>query len=160
MVGAAIAWLGQNNHWLKVAGLAVVALQMGSLNAWSEAQFLPPFLNKADNARETVQMAQIVTDANGAVLADEFMGLLPLNNQPIRFQPFEYNQLQQAGLWDEAALIGQIERREFKVILLYETSAARAITLRWSPALRKAIYAHYDKRALLADTLVYVPKPK
>jgi hypothetical protein len=88
------------------------------------------------------------------------MGLLPLNNQPIRFQPFEYNQLQQAGWWNEAALIGQIERREFKLILLYETSEGRAISIRWSPALRKAIYAHYDKQQLLADVLVYVPKSR
>jgi hypothetical protein len=160
LVGASIAWVGFNHRWLKIAGIAVVALQAGSLNAWGEAQYLPPYLGKVNNVRETVQLAQITKEANGSVLADEFMGLLPLNNQPIRFQPFEYNQLQQAGWWNEAALIGQIERREFKLILLYETSEGRAISIRWSPALRKAIYAHYDKQQLLADVLVYVPKSR
>jgi hypothetical protein len=158
MAGAAITWLGLKSHWLKIAGILVIALQAGSLNAWTTEQYLPFFLNKANNVREIVQLAQIVKQANGAVLADEFMGLLPLNNQPILFQPFEFKQLEEAGLWDDAALIKQIERREFKAILLYETSAARTISVRWTPNLRKAIYAHYDKQQLLADTLVYVPK--
>ena len=63
-------------------------------------------------------------------------------------------------MWSDAALIAQIERQEFKVILLYESSAARTISVRWTPALRKAIYAHYDKQQLLADTLVYMSKLK
>ncbi len=159
MAGASIAWLGTKSHWLKVTGILVIALQAGSLNAWTTEQYLPLFLNKANNVREAAQLAQIVKDANGAVLADEFMGLLPLNNQPILFQPFEYKQLKEAGLWDDTALIKQIERREFKAILLYESSAARTLSVRWTPELRKAIYAHYDKQELLADTLVYVPKP-
>ena len=158
MAGAAIAWLGSNSRWLKMFGIVVVALQIGSLSAWSTAQYLPLFLTKTDNVRETVQLAEIVKAANGAVLADEFMGLLPINNQPILFQPFEYKQFSEAGVWNDAALIAQIERQEFKVILLYESSAARTISVRWTPALRKAIYAHYDKQQLLADTLVYVPK--
>lgn len=158
MAGASIAWLGLKTHWLKVAGIAVIALQMGSLSTWSESQYLPPFLSKVNNIRDTARLAQIVKDANGSVLADEFMGLLPLNNQPILFQPFEFKQLKEAGLWDETALIQQIERKEFKVILFYETGMARTLSLRWTPELRKAIYAHYTKQDLLADTLVYVPK--
>ena len=55
---------------------------------------------------------------------------------------------------------GRIGRQVFKAILLYESSAARTISVRWSPAIRKAIYAHYQQQALLADTLVYVPKNK
>ena len=160
IAGGAVAWLGKNNRWLKAAAIVALAVQIGSLNTWVNEQYLPLFKNKVENVRDTVQLAKIVRDANGHVLADEFMGLLPLDNQPLQFQPAEFKRLGEAGLWDEAPLIARIERQEFKAILLYESSAARTISVRWSPAIRKAIYAHYQQQALLADTLVYVPKNK
>jgi hypothetical protein len=86
------------------------------------------------------------------------MGLIPLYGRRLYFQPIEYKQLQAANLWSEASLIASIQRQEFSVILLYEPRDRRAISVRWTPEVRNAIYAHYRLEDTLARTFVYLPQ--
>jgi hypothetical protein len=155
-VGAFIAWCRQHD-WLKVILLLVLAAQVNLLVQWSRHDFIPTVMKKVDDYREVAQMAQLVRDAPGPVLADEYMGLLPLSGRSLYFQPFEYKQLQEAELWSEAALLRSIERQEFSAILLYEPRTWNAIPTRWTAGMRDSIYAHYHLETTLADTFVYVP---
>jgi hypothetical protein len=57
---------------------------------------------------QIAEMALWVKEADGPVLADEFMGLIPLSGKTLAFQPFEFKQLVAGGLWDEAPFINEI----------------------------------------------------
>jgi hypothetical protein len=115
-------------------------------------------MNKLSDTREVEGLAKYIQEAEGPILADEYMGLIPLHGGRLYFQPFEYKQLQAANLWSEAPLIDSIQREEFSIILLYEPLEWNAISVRWTPEVRNNIYAHYSLADTLARTFVYRPK--
>jgi len=155
--GAFIAWAGES-YWLKALLVFVLAVQINVLIDWSRQDYISAHMNKMADTREVEQLAEYVQEAGGPILADEYMGLIPLNGRRLYFQPFEYKQLQAANLWSEAPLIASIQREEFSVILLYEPRDRRAISVRWTPEIRNTIYAHYRSEDTLARTLVYLPQ--
>ena len=155
--GAFIAWAGES-YWLKALLIFVLAWQIHVLIDWSRQDYIPALMNKVADTREVEQLAEYVQEAEGPILADEYMGLLPLNGRRLYFQPLEYKQLQAANLWSEVPLVDSIERQEFSLILLYEPRDRSAISIRWAEQVRKAIYAHYRLEDTLARTFVYGPK--
>src|SRR5687768_1260721 len=156
--GAFIAWASES-YWLKALLVFVLAVQINVLIDWSRQDYIPALMNKVADYREVEQLAEHVQEAQGPILADEYMGLIPLAGHRLYFQPVEYKQLQAANLWNEAELIAAIQRQEFSIILLYLPSHwSAAITSRWSPALRDNIYAHYRWEVTLAETLIYLPE--
>ena len=54
----------------------------------------------------------------GIVLSDDFLDMVVLSGKPIYYQPFEYGQLYNAGLWDPTALVEQIEQKEFPLVVI------------------------------------------
>jgi hypothetical protein len=155
--GAFIAWAGES-YWLKALLVFVLAVQINVLIDWSRRDYIPALMNKVAETREVERLAEYIQEAEGPILADEYMGLVPLDGRRLYLQPFEYKQLQTAGLWSEAALVSSIQREEFSVILLYEPLDWHAISVRWTPELRNNIYAHYTLEDTLARTFVYRPK--
>jgi hypothetical protein len=154
--GAFIAWAGES-YWLKALLVFVLAVQINVLTDWSRQDYIPALMNKVADYRDVEQLAEYVHEAGGPILADEYMGLVPLDGRQLYFQPFEYKQLQAAGLWSEAPLVASIQREEFSVILLYEPRDWNAVSTRWTEEVRKAIYAHYTLEDTLAQTFVYRP---
>lgn len=155
--GAVVAW-PKSNYLLKTGAVLLIALQVSGLNSWWRSDFAPVTLSKFGAADEIARLAEIVREAPGPVLADEYMGLLPLAGRPIEFQPFEFYQLERAGLWQPDALVEAVERQAFSAVLLYEPNfGPPLIVSRWSPAVRGAIWAHYEQPAHLAGTWVYFP---
>jgi hypothetical protein len=136
----------------------MLAVQINVLIDWSREDYIPALMNKVTDTREVQQLAQYVQEAQGPILADEYMGLLPLHGRRVYFQPVEYRQLQAANLWSEAPLVASIERKEFSAILLYEPRDRSAISIRWTQKVRNTIYAHYTLEDTLARTFVYRPK--
>jgi hypothetical protein len=59
---------------------------------------------------------------DGVVLSDDYMDLIVLSDQATYYQPFEYGELYNAGLWDPSALVSQIEEREFPLIVIGGTT--------------------------------------
>src|SRR4029434_6517658 len=55
------------------------------------------------------QLLGIVNASRGIVLADEDVGLLPIDGRPIYLQPFEMTHLARAGRWDQRAFLADIE---------------------------------------------------
>ncbi len=161
--GAIIAWPGKSS-WLRVIAVLLLALQVNWLVTWSRNDYAPIAMQKVRLAPEIAQLAQIVRDAPGPVLADEYMGLLPAVGRALYLQPFEFAQLQRAGRWDASALIASIQRREFSAILLFEPPFGQPmIVTRWSPQVRSAIWANYEPLPALTQTTlayvwVYVPR--
>ena len=157
LTGAALAWASKF-YWVKIAGILLLAVQISGLGEWTQAEYQPWLTEKLNNRREIFEINKLIFEANGNVLADEFLGVLPLHGFPIPIQPMEFRQLKEAGVWSDADLIARIRRKEFSAILLYEPSRERMISVRWTPELRKAIYDTYDQHERLAETLVYRPK--
>ena len=155
--GAFIAWAGES-YWLKALLVFVLALQINVLTDWSRRDYIPELMNKVADTREVKQLAQYVQEAGGPILADEYMGLIPLHGRRLYFQPIEYKQLQAANLWSEGSLVASIERKEFSVILLYEPRFRSAISIRWTQEVRNTIYAHYTLEDTLARNFVYRPQ--
>ena len=155
--GAFIAWAGES-YWLKALLVFVLALQVDALVNWSRQEYIPALIAKVADTREVEGLAEYVQKAEGPLLADEYMGLLPLAGRRLYFQPLEYKQLQAAGLWNEAPLVDAIQRQEFSLILLYEPRDRSAISIRWTENVRNAIYAHYTVEDTLARTFVYRPQ--
>ncbi len=163
VVGAVIAWPGRRSWWRIVAILALV-FQVHSLVRWARDDYLVPLQERMYQRDELAQLAQIVREAPGPVLADEYMGLIPLAGRPLYLQPVEFAQLQRAGRWDASSLAAAIQRGEFAAILLYEPPFGRAmIVSRWPAQVRNAIWAHYEPlrmadRSTLAYVWVYLPR--
>jgi hypothetical protein len=159
-VGALVAWVKQN-AWLKATALLVVALQVGDMVALARKEYIPFVETKVSKASQIMKLAQLVEDAPGPILIDEYSGLLPLFGKPIYFQPYEFAQLNMMGAWDDRPLIDALQRRVFSAVLLYEPSLSDepAIVSRWAPAVRNAIWDNYQSKTNLADVWVYVPKP-
>jgi hypothetical protein len=162
--GAIIAWPGRSS-WLRVIAMLLLALQVNWLVTWTRNDYAPVAIQKTSLAPEIAHLSEIVRDAAGPVLADEYMGLLPAAGRPLYLQPAEFAQLHRAGQWDASGLIASIQRREFSAILLYEPPfGAPMIVARWPPAVRNAIWANYEPRwwtptqATLAYVWVYVPR--
>jgi hypothetical protein len=156
--GALIAWL-DNNHWLWRAILVVLtAAQVNTIYNWSLKEYYPRHtirmvLQSADLARLTT----LVRNTEGKVLADEHMALLPINGKNLYFQPFEFKQMEEAGLWDQQAFVEQIGRKEFSLILLFDPPNWDSQHGRWTEAQLDAIYANYVRGPRLADTIIYKP---
>jgi hypothetical protein len=156
--GAIIAWTGKT-YWAKAAVVFLLAIQVNSLVGASRGQYIPLVMGKVAAVSEVSQMAQLVRDTPGSVLADEYMGLIPLAGRRLYFQPFEFTQLQKTGNWDQAAVLASIRRQEFSAILLYEPANDPALMpARWTPEMRAAVESCYVLKTKLASTCIYVPK--
>ncbi len=156
--GAIIAWTGQA-YWARAAVVFLLAVQVNGLVGASREQYVPFVMDKVAAVSEVSQMAQVVRDTPGPVLADEYMGLVPLAGRRLYFQPFEFTQLHETGNWNQAAVLASIRRREFSAILLYEPADDPALMpARWTPEIRAAVESCYVLKTRLASTAVYVPK--
>ena len=100
------------------------------------------------------QLDSIVANATGPILTDEYLGLLPLHNRPIYFQPFEYTQLVLVGRWDQTPLLEAITNQQFPIILAAHMETPYAP---WTPEMIAAIEEHYHAHGKILKALVYTP---
>ncbi len=108
---------------------------------------------------EARHLLEVVHRAPGIVLADEDMGLLPLDGRPIFFQPFEMTQLARAGRWDQRPLLADIERQAFAAILIYRVPELPLHRERWTDEMLGAIERRYVVEERVGPTEVFRPRP-
>jgi hypothetical protein len=158
LAGALIAWLA-SLPVIRILAVVALAAQVSGLREWTQERYVGQITAKMTTEREIAQLNAIAAQPE-PMLADEFMGLMPINRKPIEVQPFEFNMLKLAGLWSDEALVSRIQRQEFKTIALYLPIGgdSNLIMTRWPKTVRDAIYEHYDLQGRLAENLIYVPK--
>jgi hypothetical protein len=100
----------------------------------------------------------LVTEAQGPVLADEYMGMITLAGRPLEIQPFEVTQLANAGLWNQMPLLERIQKKEFPLILIHDFGGYPVYRERWTEAMLTAIERYYRMDQVLGGTRVYRPK--
>ncbi len=156
--GAIVAWPNKDS-WLKIGLVLALALQVNNMVNWSRSDYIPVVMSKINAASEVEQLASYVRRASGPILADEYMGLIPLSGHRLYFQPYEFWLLSRDGLWDDSAFLTSIQRREVSAIFFYMPRESGLLILeRWAPDVRDTIFSNYRLETTLADVLVYVPK--
>jgi hypothetical protein len=158
VAGSLIAWPGKNFRWATAILVALLATQIGAMADWNRNEMIPGFNYKFEHQADVAQLAQIVKDAKGPVLADEYLGLIPLAGQTIYMQPFEFKQLKDAGIWDDTTFAGDILHKKFSAILIYNPEGWDSFSERWTPLLRTEIEANYEITGNYAQTDVYTPR--
>jgi hypothetical protein len=156
LVGLRRAWWA----W-RVVLLVALAAQLVVLIGLSEERYLPKLALRAipDRAAHQDALRAVFVDADGVVLADEAMGLLPLTGRQVYFQPFEMKQLADAGLWDDTALAAEIEAGAFALVSIYQPMDYPGLyTERWTEALRGALNERYIPLKRIGETTVYRPR--
>jgi len=155
--GALIAWQRERPR-LRALLISLLALQVLAL---AQSSLVPSGLQDyvVDQEKEVRQLSRIVAAAEGPVLTDEHMGLLPLNGKRIQLQPFEMTQLSRDGSWKQDQAVESIQSEEYAVVMMWEPPFAHNIKQdRWTEEMVGAIDAHYEPTERLADMVVYRPK--
>ncbi|MFP4396096.1 MAG: hypothetical protein ACLFTI_12635 [Anaerolineales bacterium] len=141
------------------AGLSLlIIVQLGWLmraTLRGPAQGRKAYIQPQTNLEELDQIAQ---HAEAQILADEYMGMLTLQDRPLYMQPFEITQLANAGMWDQTKLLEEIREQKFSLILIHHFMNWPVYKTRWTPEMLEAVTANYAATRFLADTLVFEPR--
>ena len=154
--GAALAWVARN-RWARVAVVAVLAVQMSMMNDWVHS-YNDRITGGTNKEAEVARLFETVRQTDGIILADEYMGLLPLAGKHIYYQPFEYKMLSDGGIWDQEPFLKQILAHQFAAILIYEPPSWDSFGARWTKFEKPTILSAYQEQDRIADTVVFVPR--
>lgn len=159
--GACLAWVSARRY---VAGAVLATLSLQALLMVRPNRLYDHLNTRLGASNGYARLTQIVRHANGPVLADEAMALLPLEDRRADFHPFAMVQLSRTGQWDESRFIDTLRQRRFSVILLRIPGRnPRILRSLWTDRMAAAITDNYervegipvDDRAVIA---VYRPK--
>jgi hypothetical protein len=155
--GAFIAWQRKRPR-LRIALIALLALQVLAL---AQSSRVPSGLQDyvIEQRGEIAHLSRMVASADGPVLTDDYMGLLPQQGRRIYFQPFEMTQLSRDGDWDQRPILKDIKEERFPLIMIWSPPFAREIKRdRWTPRMLEEIHDHYQRTDRLADMVIYRPR--
>ncbi|MBN1934780.1 MAG: hypothetical protein JW934_08945 [Anaerolineae bacterium] len=157
VVGAWIAW---PKRWplLQAALMLALVPQVAGIARWTREGRFTWIMGKIAERDEIAQMTELAHAADGPVLADEYMALVPLAGKPLYFQPFELKQLYLAGTWDESAFLQDIQDQKFPLLLIYDPPWWNSQKERWTPQQLFYISLYYEESDRLANTIIYRPK--
>ena len=152
--GVVIAW---SRVYLPVYTLRAALLMLLSLGVLHMIQttvqeYTGDLRDRRAAAEELSQLESLVAQTPGAILADEYMGMLTLQGRPLVIQPFEVTQLALAGEWDQTVLLEAIKNREFDSIILYDRPWSSE---RWTPQMLAAITQSYTLVDIVAENKIY-----
>jgi len=155
--GALLAWC-RERPWLRTLMLILLALQVGQLMKATLSGPVESIKWRVYPGKELEDLEWIVETAKDPVLADEFMGMLTLQNRSLYIQPFEVTQLANAGLWDQTDLLAGIRDQKFSLILIHHFMGHPVYKERWTPEMLSAITENYASTDFLAQTVVFRPR--
>ncbi len=158
--GVMIGWLTRS-LWFKAGVIVLAIVQVNTLQEWGESAYLPNINRRLASRAELDALTRRFEDARGQVLADEYNGLLSIRGHAPYIYPYQFWQLQQAGLWSDQPLIDAIQNKRFALVAWYEPNApdeAPYIVYRWSPAVRQAVYDNYVEAGYVGGTVLYEPR--
>jgi hypothetical protein len=156
--GAVVAW-SETHPWRNTVVLLLIAIQFGLLLRSSMQRNVDWILSQRYLDFSALQiLEQEVKGMDGPVLADEYMGLLTMNDRPLYLQPFELSQLANAGMWDQQPVLEEIKNQNIDGILIHHFDTTPVFKERWTVELLAAIDEYYRPVKTLAGTVMYIPK--
>lgn len=139
----AVSWM-RRRTFNQVVLILALAVQVWFLGDWARADFNHRLLPRVEKRAEVDELFRAVQETDGIVLADEYMGLLPLAGKRIYFQPFEYKMLKDARIWNDAGFMAELREKRFALILWYQPPDWPAIDSRWTPGAANTIRRNYS----------------
>jgi hypothetical protein len=155
LIAGAVIAMCRRYQWLRAVIAACLALQVGHLITLSWGDYSEILHVRLELFDEIKELESIVAETEGPVLADEFMGLITLQGQPLFIQPFEITQLVNAGKLDQTPIVENINNKDFPAILVHHLPDYEIYKERWTPEMLEAIEQNYTLTHILADTHVY-----
>lgn len=155
--GAGLAWMGRSN-WVRLVVLLVVILQVNAFTQWARESFNGNVEEKIAQREDIARLADFVKQTDGIILADEYMGLIPLYGRRLYYQPFEFKMLAESGDWDETPFLRSIQNNEYQAILQYQPYTWAAVINRWTPDMRSYVRSYYNLSDTIAYTWIFRPK--
>lgn len=156
---AAGAWLGRFGapSPARIVVVLLLAAQLYTMQGWWRTNYRHRIDGPISRAGEIAELEKIVREADGPVIADEHMGLLPLVGKSIYYQPFEMKQLEESDRWNPTFLLESIRGGRFPVILVYAAPTYDSRGQRWSRSVFSFINQFYRPEGRFYDTIVYRP---
>lgn len=154
-VGALIAWQRPRPLVRQIALLALAMQMLLLLQPSPQHEFA---MQAMDDLSTPGTLLDMLRRADGPVLADEAMGLLPLAGRRIQLQPFELTQLARAGLWDQTPLLDAIATQQYAEILIFRIPGYPLERERWTDEMLEQIERSYARRTTVGITDVYEPR--
>jgi hypothetical protein len=112
---------------------------------------------QAAYTRDWKYLTQEIIEADGKVLTDIEMGLLPKLGYPILFEPFDFSQMARKGQWDQTVILRDVERQAFGLIVIHK-AADYIIEERWTDEMREAFDTYYVRNESLTWYRIYRPR--
>ncbi|NSW53035.1 MAG: glycosyltransferase family 39 protein [Anaerolineae bacterium] len=161
LTGALLGLTRENQHyrWVQFGLLALLFFPITGAIQLNLEEYADRHHNRMAEATDLALLQNWIAQTDGAILADEHMSMVVTAGKPLRFQPFEYKMLENAGLWDQSDFLTSIREKQFSLVLLYDPPWWDSRSSRWSPEQLAAIEENYGISERVADTLVYQPLP-
>ena len=152
--GVVLAWSQAHLsiHSLRAMLLIILALAVGKMMHVMLKDYTWDLRERRLAINELSQLEALVAETPGAILADEYMGMLTLQGRSLVIQPFEVTQLAGAGKWDQTPLLESINKKEFDAIILYDRPW---VSERWTPEMLSAIGQSYRLVDVVAENKIY-----
>jgi hypothetical protein len=148
--------------WVGPILLALLALQV--LWLLPMARFYTHGLElRTQMQPELEKLESLVEEEAGPILADEYMGLLVMNEREVFLRPFHFTQLAHQGRWDQSKLVADLRAGCFSLILVSDQRpvfSEALVSSRWTEEMRAAIQETYEPTQVLAGTTVYRPRER
>ncbi|MEM7116787.1 MAG: hypothetical protein AAF614_30420 [Chloroflexota bacterium] len=157
LMGALLAWR-ETAPWQAAAIMVLLALQLGWLMRGTMDRVDNMLTPRKVDEGALVELESQLKQTDGVILADEYMGLLTKNEQPLYLQPFETSQLANDGIWDQTPLLDSIAAQEFPYILIHHFGPYPLHRERWTPEMLDAIETHYRPSQTQAGSVLFTPK--
>jgi hypothetical protein len=154
--GAVIAWSRSHLSIYSLRGMILIMLTLGvgwMLRYTLQNQTYDLHEHLAQQ-RDLSELASLVSQTDGKILADEHMDLITMQGRPLTIQPFEVTQLAWAGKWDQTPLLNSIAKHEYTAIIIYDKPWAKE---RWTQEMFDTINKSYVLSAVVAGNKVYTP---
>jgi hypothetical protein len=152
--GAVIAWSRAHLslHSLRAALLFLLAIAVGRMIHFTLQDRTGDLRDRRAAISEVKELNTLVGKMEGPILADEYMGMLTQQGQPLYIQPFEVTQLAWAGKWDQTPFLESIRNKEFSAIIIYDKPWASE---RWTEEMFDAINGSYILSDVIAGNRIY-----
>jgi hypothetical protein len=89
------------------------------------------------------------------LLSDDYLDMVVLSGQDIYYQPFEYGQLYQAGLWDPSNFSERIQQKDFPLVVIGGDTINKDCC--WVPPLTDSLRISYQME-IKSDVIILTPK--
>lgn len=159
LAGALLAWRQEQAPWQYVAVLLLCTIQLGGMVRGTMDRYVDGDLTLRRNDAGLIgELEILLNNTPGPILADEYMGLLTRNGRSLTLQPFEMSQLANDGVWDQTALLADLEAQMFPLVLIHHFGPFPVYRERWTPEMLAALEANYRPVQTMAGTVVYQPR--